>query len=303
MKALLRMFCWMVLAALAAGPAFAAALGTGFTYQGQLILSGSPVTGNVTLRFSLWDAVSGGTEIGAREIVAGTSVTNGQFVVQLNDASVPYPNGLFGASAFNGDARWLQIEICSDVSCSGAPTVLAPRQPVTAAPYSRFAAGPWQLNGGSLYYTGGNVGIGTTTPHAPLELLSGFGTEVLRFGLDDSDYHFLSTGFHGAQPFLNFLGFNIEHGSNDVRRVLTLQGDGNVGIGTTTPQSSLDVRGDVRLGPSGELRATGGEENLKIIRGGVNSNGTIMTGAGFTPTRYGIPHCCKKIWAQRDVRN
>jgi hypothetical protein len=42
------------------------------------------------------------------------------------------------------------------------------------------------------------------------------------------------------------------------------------------------VRGDIRLGPSGQLRAVGGEENLRIIRGSVSSFGTIMEGAGFT---------------------
>jgi hypothetical protein len=46
---------------------------------------------------------------------------------------------------------------------------------------------------------------------------------------------------------LNYLGFNVEHNSSDVRRVLTLQGDGNVGIGVKNPTLTLDVQGRIRL--------------------------------------------------------
>lgn len=60
---------------------------------------------------------------------------------------------------------------------------------------------------------------------------------------------------------------------------------GNVGIGTTTPQSKLQVAGDVKLGPSGQYFAPAGEENLRMIRGSVAGNGTILNGSGFTCTR------------------
>jgi hypothetical protein len=276
MNRFVRMCCVGALAILPATAAHSVPLGTGFSYQGQLIQNGTPVTGTVTLGFSLWDAVSGGTQVGALQVVPSVSVTNGLFVVQLNDASQ------FGASAFNGDARWLQVEVCTDASCSTSPTVLSPRQPINPTPYSRFSAGPWQLNGGALSFSGGNVGIGTATPNAPLELKSGFGTEVLRFGLDSGDYHFLSTGFHGAVPSLNFLGFNLEHGSNDTRRVLTMLGDGSVGIGTDSPAATLDVMGNIYLGTGPRYSVPGAEENLKMVRGSINANGTPSAGCCYS---------------------
>lgn len=58
-----------------------------------------------------------------------------------------------------------------------------------------------------------------------------------------------------------------------------------VGIGTSTPSQPLEVRGDIALGNSGELRAPGGEENLRIIRGDFLSNGDRAGGSGFTVTR------------------
>ncbi len=275
MNRFVRMCCVGILAVLPASSAHSVPLGTGFNYQGQLIQNGTPVTGNVTLGFSLWDAASGGTQLGALQIAVNVSVTNGLFVVQLNDASQ------FGANPFNGDARWLQIEVCTDASCSTSPTVLSPRQPINPTPYSRFSAGPWQLNGGALSFSGGNVGIGTASPNAPLELKSGFGTEVLRFGLDSGDYHFLSTGFHGANPGLNFLGFNLEHSSNDTRRVLTLRGDGSVGIGTDNPAATLDVIGNIYLGSGARYSVPGAEEDLKMVRGSINFNGIPTAGCCY----------------------
>ncbi|MFN3409755.1 MAG: tail fiber domain-containing protein [Limisphaerales bacterium] len=104
-----------------------AAQGTSFTYQGRLDTNGVPLNGTVTLRPTLWDASSGGT------LVAGNSptdflatLTNGLFTATLN----------FGGAAFNGQPRWLQWE----VSHGGGPfTTLAPRQPVTPAPYAMIA--------------------------------------------------------------------------------------------------------------------------------------------------------------------
>jgi hypothetical protein len=60
-----------------------------------------------------------------------------------------------------------------------------------------------------------------------------------------------------------------------------------VGIGTTTPAAKLDVRGNVRMGNSGEYFASGSSENLRIVRGIIRADGTIFNGSGFTATRLG----------------
>ncbi|MCL6649704.1 MAG: hypothetical protein K6U89_15390, partial [Chloroflexi bacterium] len=39
-------------------------LGTAFTYQGQLTRGGSPVTGQCDFTFQLFDAASGGSQVG-----------------------------------------------------------------------------------------------------------------------------------------------------------------------------------------------------------------------------------------------
>jgi hypothetical protein len=136
-----------------------------------------------------------------------------------------------------------------------------------------FAGGP---NIRMTMQNGGNVGIGTSTPHAPLEIQSGFDTEVLRFGHSARDFHAIVTSFHGGVPDLNYLGFNIEHSDNDARRVLTLRGDGNVGVGTMSPSALLDVAGDVRV--SGDLFLANADcaEDFDTAEPGAMDPGTVM---------------------------
>ena len=111
--------------------------GTGFTYQGQLKDGGgNPVTSTCDFTFSLWDAVGGGTMVGGDSVVTDVAVSDGYFAVNVNGG------GEFGASAFAGEARWLEIA----VHCAGDPgyTTLSPRQPLSAAPYARYSMGaPW----------------------------------------------------------------------------------------------------------------------------------------------------------------
>jgi hypothetical protein len=114
-----------------------AALGTGFTYQGQLRDSGGePVDSTCDLTFSLWGSLSGGTQIGADSAVAGVTLADGYFTVVVNGG------GEFGAEAFTGDARWLEIA----VQCTGdtGATTLSPRQALNLTPYASYSMGaPW----------------------------------------------------------------------------------------------------------------------------------------------------------------
>ena len=89
-----------------AGSATTAAMGTAFTYQGQLRKSGAPVTATCNFQFSLFDDPNSGAQIGATQTKSGVSVSNGLFTI---------PDLDFGSGAFNGEARWLAIA----VQCQG----------------------------------------------------------------------------------------------------------------------------------------------------------------------------------------
>jgi len=111
---------------------------TAFTYQGKLSDGAMSANGSYDLGFALFDAASGGTQIGSPLTRAAVSVTNGVFTVQLN----------FGAAAFPGADRFLEIAVKHPAETDF--TTLNPRQQVTSTPYavqSLNAANAAQLGG------------------------------------------------------------------------------------------------------------------------------------------------------------
>lgn len=197
----------------ASGPALPAeALGTAFTYQGQLFDSGNPAEGLYDLRFSLYDAAYAGNLIGTvnqNDIL----VDNGIFIVQLD----------FGA-VFNGTAYWLEIGVRPGAS-SGAYTALAPRQPITAAPYALYAqrvgshdhlGQTWSGNSNPLIVNG-SYGGSTSTSGAPLILTNtgGDGLRIQQAGTpSDAVNSANSNGIEiaGAQHFGLYVGWSGNDG-------------------------------------------------------------------------------------------
>jgi hypothetical protein len=166
--------------------------------------------------------------------------------------------------------------VCDDSACAGS-TVLTPRQPVTAAPYARHAAGPWAKSGTVLSYNGGSVGIGTSAPQALLHVLGG----DLLAGAAGQEWIF-HTRSHAGSDFLQITDY--DSGVPQWQRGITLTQAGNVGVGVILPTAKLDVRGTVKHGPSGQYFVPGSEENLRILRGSVDALGNILEGSGFSVT-------------------
>lgn len=119
-----------------------AATGTAFTYQGSLVKSGNGVDDTCDFNFALYDDLSGGSQVGSTVAKNGVSVSNGIFTVDLD----------FGSSAFNGDARYLDIQVqcTSDASAQQ----LSPRTALNPAPYALTALG---LKSG-VYVSGDEAG-------------------------------------------------------------------------------------------------------------------------------------------------
>jgi hypothetical protein len=104
------------------------AQGTTFTYQGRLQDGGTNANGNYDFQFTLWDALSGGTQQPQPTPITVTrtnvTVVSGIFTVQLD----------FGASVFPGADRFLEIGVRP--TGGGAYTILSSRQPITSTPYA-----------------------------------------------------------------------------------------------------------------------------------------------------------------------
>ncbi len=107
-------------------PAAAAAQGTGFNFQGRLNDGANPANGSYDLQFRLFNAITGGTQIGSLAARPNTALINGVFSVTLD----------FGAAAFNNpNAVFIEI----GVKPAGSPnafTILGPRQQLTVVPFA-----------------------------------------------------------------------------------------------------------------------------------------------------------------------
>lgn len=167
---------------------------------------------------------------------------------------------------------------------------------------------------------GGNVGVGTPTPTNTLHVNSNTGIRQNRLYLSGGDgwssltynaYH-NNANNNWVFPDSSHKSVTIEMDDNQgvprfevwsttssaptnwIQR-LAINGDsgsvsmahngGNVGIGTTSAAERLDVRGNIKLHFDGSLYAPGGTENLRVLRGTVNPDGSTATGAGFTVSR------------------
>lgn len=276
------------------------AQGTAFTYQGQLKEAGVPAAGNYDMVFRVFDAEAGGTQYGSDFPVTGVTVADGLFTVPID----------FGAGVFTGVPLWLEIEVNA--------VVLAPRQSLTAAPYAQtcndaylstfssysyYAYAPWVPAGSDLYYVDGNVGIGTTTPTAKLEIAGEPGVDGIRFPdgtlqtsasgpgggpwqSNGSDVWYSGGGggvLGGSSPFPSGKGVFLEGGSATSAHVFAFNYDafaplslilnapgGNVGIGTASPASKLHVAG------------SSGNTILTTTSGGRGLSGTASSNFGGT---------------------
>lgn len=104
--------------------------GTGFQYQGQLTQSSQLANGAYDWRVALFDASTGGAQVGTANTNLAVAVVGGLFTTTLD----------FGPGVFSGAPRWMELSVRP--AGAGAFTVLTPRQAIGAVPYAQFALTP-----------------------------------------------------------------------------------------------------------------------------------------------------------------
>lgn len=197
-------------------------LGTAFTYQGRLNDGGGPASGSYDVQFKLFDAASGGSQVGSTVTLTSVAVANGLFTVGLD----------FGA-AFTGSKRWLEIGV--RLAGGGAFAVLTPRQELTPSPNATFASlagsvapgavGTAQLADGGV--TGAKIASGAVVRslNAQTDGVTLAGTN----GLSVSQGAGTVTVTSNATP------------ANTAGAMVSRDGTGNFGAGTIALAGNLDL--------------------------------------------------------------
>src|SRR5689334_6249348 len=119
----------LLLGASAPAPSPAATLSSAFTFQGRLVAGGSPANGLFDLRLTLFNASSGGSQVGATQTNLNVSASNGLFTTLVD----------FGASAFDGTTYWVDLAV-RPAGTANPFRLLTPRQRLAGTPYALFAA-------------------------------------------------------------------------------------------------------------------------------------------------------------------
>ncbi len=115
-----------ILVVLASLFATASAQTSQFTYQGRLTDSSLPAGGTYEMQFSVWDAVTLGTQQGTTITNNAVTVANGVFTVQLDFTAAPFATGA---------NRWIEIAVRKAADPPGF-TTLTPRQQITSNPFA-----------------------------------------------------------------------------------------------------------------------------------------------------------------------
>jgi hypothetical protein len=256
------------------------------SYQGILCdVSGNPKPDVVySFTFRLYETSGGGTALWSEQ--KNIQTRRGLFNTLLGDA-VAFPSSI----AFD-KPYWLSIQV-------GAEQELTPRVQFSAAPYSFSAetAGPWQRAGSGVYYQGGNVGIGTKTPSAALDVKDGIvvtgsgveGGQIVLMNGDNGGNGWVvdNYGTTGSEALRFF-----KQQSNASINAMSLSSSGNVGIGGATGTDRLEVRGVVKSDsggfrfPDGSVQTTAaagtGGDNLgnHTATRNINLNGHWLSGDG-----------------------
>ncbi len=266
MKNLMILF---TLTLLLATVAQAGPVSSGFTYQGQLVLDDTAITGSVDFQFYLHDAETGGAMVGGGLQYNAVNVDGGVFTVTLD----------WGTANFNGDERWLEIRVRhpNDPGNTTPFTVLGPRQRLTVVPYAIHAlnggggggSGFWTANGSAISNTNsGFVGIGRSSQVTSAEL---FGLQAP--GDSWAGMYIKSDGASG-QPFYGYdtPSYRSYHYLAEATGTWTLYNGGslyltragNLGVGLAAPTAKIQANGIIHstVGgfkfPDGTIQTTAG---------------------------------------------
>lgn len=253
------------------------------SYQGLLVKAdGTPVSdGDHNVKFDFYTVATAGTVVLSKGPFTVTTF-KGMFTFILGSGTPtgndPLPEAL-GASQH-------YIEVIAD------GIALTPRAQLTTVPYAIKAQSANTMNAiglsGTIKVVGDNVGIGTSTPNAPMQLANEIKNRKIVLWEDvNNDHGYYGFGINGSMLRYQVSNVGASHAfysgasvstSNELLRIV---GNGNVGIGTAAPKDLLHIK---KLNTNNFLRIESGSQSdflagIKLVEENIDFGWTMAMSA------------------------
>ncbi len=211
--------------------------------------------GTYAMSFSIYSAATGGSALWT-EAQNSVAVQNGVFNVQLGAVTA------LSSLAFN-QQYWIGV--------TAGGIEMSPRITLTAAPYTMGFKGTANVFGSS-----GNVGIGTLTPSANLQVVGSMVTDNATVN---------STATIGTANISNLNTNTTSLGNTTINGTATITSNASI-TGTLAVGSAETVAGTIKSGTQTAVVANLG---IRIVAGTINSDGTLSLGTNsdFSSSRVG----------------
>ena len=252
----------------------------GFTYQGRLLDNNVVADDIYDFKFTLYDAAEDGIQQGETIRLDDVDVVDGYFAAVLD----------FGSEIFDGSDCWLEVSVRPGDS-TGIFTALSPRQQIRPTPYALYAERTGSGEGGVPGPQGpqGEQGPqGSTGPQGPKGDTGDTGPQG-PVGPQGPQGPTGDTGDTGPQGPVGPQGpegppgdSRLQSSGSDI-----YYNDGNLGIGTMSPQTKLHVTGAVSA--EGVIRAVNSASNGFGVYGKSNGDTGVL---GHSDSGTGVHGYC-----------
>jgi hypothetical protein len=241
-------------------------------YQGMLRDNdGQPVNTEVDIEFSIYESETATESLWQEDHTI--TPQNGVFNVLLGSAK-GFPTGLFA----DHDELYLAIQVGTDTEMKtrfrlgSVAFALHSAQSDTAKVALKALTTSekiWEINGNDVYNNNsGNIGIGINNPLQKLHVNGVVQVNGFKMSTGASNNYVLTSDESGNGTWKQISqGLTGNGSANYISRFtsasnlgnsIIFQSGSNIGIGTTTPNAKLDVRGSISTG----LKGSGGSLNL-----------------------------------------